>query len=150
MFGVVLIACACVFGLCWLGGVSVPGAELMACQVLPVGRLCLPLCSATVNAEPTDCCRGNTTSFLLPPSPPLFLFHTHTHTHARARTRMHAPSTPLWFTPSHSPFYLPILPFLFLPPISCPFYSSNLILLCQTDTHTHTHTRTHSKSHKSI
>lgn len=44
--------------------VSVPGAELMACQVLPAGRLCLPLCSATVNAEPTDCCRGNTTFFI--------------------------------------------------------------------------------------
>lgn len=50
---------------------SVPGAELMACQVLPTGWLCLPLCSATVNAEPTDCCRGNTTSSLL-----LFLIHT--------------------------------------------------------------------------
>lgn len=52
---------------------SMLGAELMACQVLPAGRLCLPLCSATVNAEPTDCYRGNTASSLL-----LFLSGIHT------------------------------------------------------------------------
>jgi len=80
---------------------SVPGAELMACQVLPAGRLCLPLCSVTVNTKPTDCCRGNTTSFLL-----LFLSHIY----REVEFSLHFSS--FFFLPS--PLYLLVIFFLLL------------------------------------
>lgn len=66
-----------------------PSAELMACQVLPADRLCLPVCSATVNAEPTDCCGGNTTSSLL------LSLSSHIHTE-----RQQPHSTSAFFLPS--------------------------------------------------
>lgn len=85
---------------------SMPSAELMACQVLPMGRLCLPLCSATVNAEPTDCCRGNTTSSILP-----FLCQIHTEA-ARTHTHTHAQTLPISVSAPIS-IYLPLPSFFF-------------------------------------